>query len=410
MKTHLIGVVTLLLLHSTLVKGEEAKTTLVPPPDFGFAEKLARTGSVPLSTVLTDLITKGTSSAIQTGLSKRREKFTTWSDTATFAPSTATSLGQQRLDTQIGDGKQDVSRIPTSTSSRREFLNIGVPIDSPAIEHAVQKGYTPRLIEFDPRFETNVTKLASYSEPKSEAAGNKRIWNGISVPEQDPFRDAVALVGNNGICTGTLVAPDTVVTAGHCYCGGVLSEALIGRNILSPVARIPIDKGRSEVFVSCEKLNRNLSLGDIAIIKLSRSAKQPPRKIGALDIVREAASVRAVGFGRTINTIGEKYQVNIVIASFQCDGRALTGIPDYQIYRCSPLHELVAASLNRDTCAGDSGGPIYAVGRDAQMYLVGLTSRAVDPDGRCGPGGIYVLLAVPPVREWLEARGIHLAK
>jgi secreted trypsin-like serine protease len=97
--------------------------------------------------------------------------------------------------------------------------------------------------------------------------------------------------------------------------------------------------------------------------------------------------------------------VDIVIASYQCDGSALAGIPDSRIYRCSPSHELVAASLNRDTCGGDSGGPVFVFGQDSKPYIAGVTSRAI-VGRKCGPGGIYVIPAAPPVRAWLEARGV----
>jgi secreted trypsin-like serine protease len=124
-------------------------------------------------------------------------------------------------------------------------------------------------------------------------------------------------------------------------------------------------------------------------------------------MVRNAASVRAVGFGQNNSkgnaVIGFKFQVNIVIASYQCDGTTV-GIADEQVYRCKSPYEMVAAGLNRDTCGGDSGGPIYAFAADTKPYLVAVTSRAVDRN-LCGPGGIYVVLGAPPIRAWLEAHG-----
>jgi hypothetical protein len=48
----------------------------------------------------------------------------------------------------------------------------------------------------------------------------------------------------------------------------------------------------------------------------------------------------------------------------------------------------------------------FSYGPDSRPYLAGVTSRATDAGGRCGPGGIYVIPAAPPVRAWLEARGV----
>lgn len=241
----------------------------------------------------------------------------------------------------------------------------------------------------------------------SQENDNSRVYGGTPVPPgSDAFQDSVAVLGNNRICSGVLVSADTVITAAHCYCDGVTDEVAIGTSIITPVERIKIDVAKSEVFRTCAQVKSDISQGDIAVLKLAGKSRALPRLVGDLPQVKGAASVRAVGFGRTSSSIGFKYQVNIVIASHQCDGNAFSGIPDQQIYRCRPSHELVAAGLNRDTCGGDSGGPIYVFGDDTKPYVVGITSRAINPSALCGPGGIYVLFSASPVREWLADRGI----
>jgi len=236
---------------------------------------------------------------------------------------------------------------------------------------------------------------------------NERIFGGAPIPrEYDPFPDAVAIVGNNKLCSGVLVNAETVLTAAHCYCDGVSEAVIFGTSIVTPRRTIKIDVEKSASFIPCENIKGNIGSGDVAILRLTEPADVEPRAIGGLPLVRSSASVRAVGFGRTAQAIGFKYQVNIVIASYQCDGSAFSNIPDNQVYRCNASHELVAAGLNRDTCGGDSGGEIVAFGEDTKPYVVGVTSRSVDPHGECGPGGIYVLLSASPIREWLASNGI----
>lgn len=249
-------------------------------------------------------------------------------------------------------------------------------------------------------------RSAALSTPQQEY-DNGRIYGGSVVPAgSDVFEDSVAVIGNNKLCSGVLVSKNTVLTAAHCYCDGVLDEVLIGTSIISPVDRIKIDKTKSEVFRPCEQVKQDITKGDIALLRIERPATATPRAVGDLRTVLSEASVRAVGFGRTSSAIGFKYQVNIVIASYQCNGQGFQGIPDTQIYKCTPAFELVAAGLNRDTCGGDSGGPIYVFGEDGKPYVVGITSRATTPDAQCGPGGIYNLLSVSPLRAWLIQRGI----
>jgi hypothetical protein len=394
-------VVTLLVAtfaQSVSAAGQEAGDEAIAADTVALARDLAAKANIPLGTVLTDLITKAGPLSIESTLASTGAS---GGDLQSFA-------NADNADTEMIVGGEDFeAKLSHNRNSRTEYLDATVSLDSPAAERAVTKGYTPRTIEFDPRFETNVGRVAIAAAGASARDG--RIWQGIPVPSgSDAFPDAVAIVGNNGICSGTLVAPDKVLTAAHCYCDGVTSEVILGQSILSPSERIPVDLSASEVFRPCDEM-RDLSEGDVALLKLSRAATIPPRRMTSLNVIRDAASVRAVGFGRTeANNLGFKYQINIVIASFQCDGTAANGRPDREIYRCRPEHELVAAGLNRDTCGGDSGGPIYVFGPDNQVYLAGLTSRATDPDGRCGPGGIYVLPAAPPIKAWLEARGVSI--
>ena len=63
--------------------------------------------------------------------------------------------------------------------------------------------------------------------------------------------------------------------------------------------------------------------------------------------------------------------------------------------------------LATDTCAGDSGGPVYAE-VDGTLYLVGVVSRGVATSPTyCGEGGIYTLANF--YEEWIisNAEGLY---
>jgi secreted trypsin-like serine protease len=60
-------------------------------------------------------------------------------------------------------------------------------------------------------------------------------------------------------------------------------------------------------------------------------------------------------------------------------------------------------NLKKDTCHGDSGGPIY-VKTDNGDLLVATTSRGVQSSGAsdCGDGGIYELLQ-GGILKWIQS-------
>jgi hypothetical protein len=397
---------------------------------------VSQANGIPLATVYSNMVTQSAANKIQSGLPGYKytvESSSAKSDVLQNLESAAAARGfivrAVELDPRF---QANVSRIIGQIDLKQLAPVSALPGQIESGPGAVEKTFrecdfnrgmefcsltsSPRMVpainsDVPSDATSDVTAELTAASP-NEDNNNGRIFGGTAVPaDADVFRDVVALIGNNALCTGVLVAKDTVLTAAHCYCDGVISEALIGTSIIGDnLVRIPIDKLHSEAFKACSAFKQDISIGDIAILKLKTAADVSPKPIGGLQLVREAASVRAVGFGKINDgTYGQKYQVNTIIASYQCDGSENHGIPDQQVYRCRPRFELVAAGLNRDTCNGDSGGPIYVFGDDAKPYLVGLTSRSITPSGNCGPGGIYELLAAPPVRQWLVSNGIPIA-
>jgi len=61
----------------------------------------------------------------------------------------------------------------------------------------------------------------------------------------------------------------------------------------------------------------------------------------------------------------------------------------------------------RDTCEGDSGGPIYAGLTSVVGLLAGVTSRQIGvPGSQCGDGGNYGLID-DRVVAWMHENGVN---
>lgn len=266
---------------------------------------------------------------------------------------------------------------------------------------------------------------------RSELPVQRKIRDGQAVPKGG-FADVVWLhdsstpppasqVASGGVCTGTLVAPDAVVTALHCVCFNSLRAAMFGNSVEAP-DRQWIRLRPSELdWSSCDRLFPGAD--DIALVRLERPpAGIAPRLLAPAEMIDAARAYTIVGFGSTGAGAGEqgvKRGTMVGRASASCSGQITSFLPprsDSSAYGCRPGREIVAgampnSSLSPDTCPGDSGGPLYvspslpAIGDppEAGMRLAGVTSRPTARQQRqCGDGGIYVRLA-GEVRAWLEA-------
>jgi secreted trypsin-like serine protease len=197
-------------------------------------------------------------------------------------------------------------------------------------------------------------------------------------------------------CTGVLVAPTVVLTAGHCVPGvlgsdegyiGDLTGVLIGAASLSdPSAGELIAAQNSDIS---EYPNSQTSI-DIGIIKLETPSTLTPAPIAdgwaKFDIVN-GANVEFVGFGsidKNGNTyIAQEQQAQSTITDYDCSmssGCNAAAMPD---------GELGAGGSGVDTCPGDSGGGMYLL-TSYGTFVAGITSRGYANDTfACSQGGIY---------------------
>ena len=205
-------------------------------------------------------------------------------------------------------------------------------------------------------------------------------------------------------CTGTLISPDTVLSAGHC--GSLTGAAVaspaswppqlvnvtIGSHNSGDGERVPV----TSVTVSPSYLAT--SGNDISILKLSRnSVKAPTRVAGAGERGLWTAGTLATiaGWGVTEedgDAPDTLQEANVPITTdAYCDGA-------YSDFDASTMVCAGYPEGGVDTCQGDSGGPLFAGGR-----VVGATSFG-EGCARPGKPGVYARVADAPLREWIRGR------
>jgi hypothetical protein len=215
-----------------------------------------------------------------------------------------------------------------------------------------------------------------------------------------------------GLCTGTVVSPHLVLTAGHCAVDVETGEindpsgyAVVTGNVNWTSSPRQVS-GVSQVLVF-PNYHTNGSLegwGDAALLVLSTPTSAPSIPLATsanAERLQAGTGAQIAGWGRTYYEQEElqtelQWAKTVVQGKGYCEQHAPGFHPLGQICTVNP------PSFSTGTCHGDSGGPLIAAGPGgASVVEIGLTSGGY---GECSTALPSVFTRADLIASWVKGR------
>ena len=221
-------------------------------------------------------------------------------------------------------------------------------------------------------------------------------------------------------CTGSLIAPEIVVTAAHCV-ADIKPESLGSIRVIT--GRTWLDRtstgeslGVSRIVMALDSNGRRLYRNpdrrlawDVALIELASPSSATPLTIaGASESAawRPGRLVRTTGWGSTRAFTGStSNRLRIATQVVLPDGVCRRGLG--RLYEPKTMICHGDPKGRSSSCSGDSGGPLVSpVG--GGWRLIGLTSFG---DGACRGyvPSVDNRTAADPIRSWIQDKTIELS-
>ncbi|KAJ2090690.1 hypothetical protein IW138_002504 [Coemansia sp. RSA 986] len=250
-----------------------------------------------------------------------------------------------------------------------------------------------------------------------------RIAGGV-IADKDDF-EFIAFVygqvlGTGSSCTGSLIGPNVVLTAGHCvYTSSgsmyMTSQMNVAFTHTKPTTMSDFTGPAVKEIIVNPNFNRSTLSNDLALIILESDIPSDiatPVKIytGA---ITTSTPLTAAGFGITNPSDSSSVSPNLMKVDL------VAGTTNYckSIWSSFDPSKLICTNgaAGKDTCSGDSGGPLATrINNGNDIVLAGITSFAPvttnNPDGLCAQAGSTGYYTTTIAQEPRVAGGVIAGK
>jgi trypsin len=213
-------------------------------------------------------------------------------------------------------------------------------------------------------------------------------------------------------CTGTVVAPRVVLTAGHCV-EDIESSSIVEPKLIAVATGVSNLQHISRPQVSLVErtlvnpdFNPTKLQGDAGLLILKKPVSAPPIALATAEdaaLYEAGDELTVAGWGiddrRTEHPPNQLQAATVPIEeSARCKDGTKRFYPFF-----NPAHQVCtidAPHFHITTCHGDSGGPAIATAPDGTMVELGVTSLG---DGTCDPTSPAVFTRVDQISSWVQS-------
>jgi secreted trypsin-like serine protease len=223
---------------------------------------------------------------------------------------------------------------------------------------------------------------------KTAATTTAKIINGT--PCSDLNKSAVVVViknlpdGSSGLCTGTLLTSNQVLTAAHCLEGAASINVYYG----ATTDKFSILTGSTwTIHPNYARASNGRLTNDVGVINLNRPLNLPAIPVLASSPAKVGQQASIFGYG-------------VSVGGGEVDGQLRSGTMTIAGVDAETI-QAVYDSASSDVCSGDSGGPLI-VKLGEQQVIAGTTSYGSSAVCTAGEQSVFMNLQSASIQNFLR--------
>lgn len=216
----------------------------------------------------------------------------------------------------------------------------------------------------------------------ASAGAIPKIFNGSDCanPTQSPVVQLVLQVGGNGVtCSGVMLTPTRLLSAGHCFQSSTQRAAAVVRDANGNAKFV---NAKSWVVHPGYSQSDQGILNDVAVVTLSAAMPNPTMPLVVSSPSQKGNGVFLAGWGLPNSDLAVGYAL-------------LSNVTELQL-------EVSFQGQLSNSCSGDSGGPVYRpVG--GRQGVVGLTSTGTATACGAADRALFTNTQAPSILSFIRA-------